>query len=455
MTNSATKLTIMTSIAEILHQGIQYVWKDDLHSVPWHKRYFLTVVRLLYVTIRELFTGELTLAATSLVYTTLLSIVPLLAVSFSILKAFGVHNTIEPTLMRLLEPLGPQSAEITGYIIGFVQNVKVGVLGALGLAFLLYTVVAMLQKIESVFNRVWHVHSLRQFSHRFSIYLTVVLIGPVLIFSAIGITASVTNNSLVQYLLSVEPLGTLYIDLSRLLPYVLVWAAFSFLYIFIPNTDVKLKPALIGGLIAAVLWQTAGWVFAHFIASSSKYAAIYSSFAVVILVLIWLYVNWLIVLVGAKMTFFIQNPRHMSLERIPRSLSSRMRDRVALMVMLLVGKAHWLGKPPYTLDELSNQLVVPLELIENQVKVLIKSGFLIETASDPVTYVPARDIDTIKLADLLFAIREAGGSKVVNQAVVDALKPVDVLLAELENSVKDQLGGRTLHDLLEPELRNL
>jgi len=266
---------------------VRFVWKDDLPTAPWYRRWPLWVLRLLYVTLRELVSGGLALRATSLVYTTLLSVVPLLAVSFSVLKAFGVHNKMEPVLLGLLEPLGPKGVEITGHIIGFVQNVKVGVLGAVGLAFLFYTVVALLQKIESAFNSVWHVRRLRGFSRRFSAYLTVVLIGPVLVFSAIGITASVANNGVVQYLLTVEPLGSLYLQASRLLPYGLVWVAFSFLYVLIPNTNVRLGPALMGGLMAAGLWQSAGWFFAHFIASSGKYAAIYSGFAVVILVLIW------------------------------------------------------------------------------------------------------------------------------------------------------------------------
>jgi len=439
----------MNPLTELFRAIVHLIWKDDLRILPWYKRWPLTVARLLYVTVRELVSGELALNATSLVYTTLLSIVPLLAVSFSVLKAFGVHNKIEPTLMGLLEPLGPKGVEITQHIIGFVQNVKVGVLGAVGLAFLLYTVIAMLQKIESAFNAVWHVRRLRNFSRRFSTYLTVVLIGPVLIFSAIGITASVTSNSLVQYLLSVEPLGTLYIELSKLLPYVLVWVAFSFLYIFIPNTDVKLKPALIGGLIASALWQSAGWFFAHFIASSGQYAAIYSSFAVVILVLIWLYVNWLIVLVGAKMTFFIQNPRHMTLEGVPPALSSRMRDRVALMIMYLVGRNHWLGAPPWNIEDLSEELGVPLELVEKQVDALEDSGFLLATADDPVAYTPARDIDAIKLSDLLFAIRAAGESRRVTLQDSEALRPVDGLVSELEEMVRARLDDRTLHDLLQ------
>ena len=436
--------------ADIFHFIVDLIWKDDLSGAPWYKRWPLTVLRLLYVTIRELVSGELALYVTSLVYTTLLSIVPLLAVSFSVLKAFGVHNKIEPTLMSLLEPLGPKGVEITQHIIGFVQNVKVGVLGAVGLAFLLYTVVAMLQKIETAFNSVWHVHKLRSFSRRFSTYLTVVLIGPVLIFTAIGITASVTSNSLVQYLLSVEPLGTLYLEFSKLLPYLLVWVAFSFLYIFIPNTDVKLKPALIGGLIAAALWQTAGWVFAHFIASSGRYAAIYSSFAVVILVLIWLYVNWLIVLVGAKITFFIQNPRHMTLEQIPPALSSRMRDRVGLAIMYLIGKSHWTGEAPPGIEDLSDQLEVPLELVEKQVEALTEQGFLLATAGDPVAYVPGRDIDTIKLSDLILAIRTAGESRRVKFGESGVPGPVDKLVSELEKTIGEYLGERTLHDLLEP-----
>jgi len=274
------------------------LWSDDLREVSNARRLIIVPVRLLVVLTRQLVKGQLNLRAMSLVYTTLLSIVPLLAVSFSVLKGFGVHNQIEPLLMNFLAPLGPRGKELSDNIIGFVENVRVGVLGSLGLLFLLYTVVSLIQKVESSFNYVWQVERLRGLAQRFSSYLSVILIGPVLVFTALGVTATAMNNALVQQLMSVEPFGELLVSFSRLVPYLLVIAAFIFIYMFIPNTRVKFLPAFVGGVVAGILWQSSGWAFATFVASSSNYAAIYSSFAILILLLIWLYLNWLILLLG-------------------------------------------------------------------------------------------------------------------------------------------------------------
>jgi len=208
------------------HQILQWyewfivqIWGDDLRELSGVRRWIIVPVRLLIVLTRQLLQGQLNLRAMSLVYTTLLSVVPLLAVSFSVLKGFGVHNQVEPLLTNFLAPLGPRGEELTGNIIGFVENIKVGVLGSLGLVLLLYTVVSLIQKVEASFNYVWQVERLRGLAQRFSNYLSVILIGPVLVFTALGVTATAMSNVLVQQLMSVEPFGYLFLTLTKFIPY--------------------------------------------------------------------------------------------------------------------------------------------------------------------------------------------------------------------------------------------
>ena len=167
------------------------IWDADLRSLQGWRRFALEASRLLYVVVRELLGGELNLRAMSLVYTTLLSIVPMLAVSFSILKAFGVHNELQPTLVGFFTPLGEEGIELAANVVEFVGNVKVGVLGSVGLALLIYTVVSLLQKVEEALNYVWRIARLRSLPRRISGYLSVVLIGPVLVYSALTMSASV------------------------------------------------------------------------------------------------------------------------------------------------------------------------------------------------------------------------------------------------------------------------
>ena len=218
---------------------LERLWKLDAEALPWWKALPLAALRILVVVARDIADGQLNLRAMSLVYTTLLSLVPLLAVSFSVLKAFGVHNQIEPFLEQFLEPLGPKGTEITTQVIQFVENIRVGVLGALGLALLFYTVVSLIQKIERAFNFTWRVKQERPVAQRVSGYLTVILVGPVLVFTALGVTGTVMSTAFIQQVAAIEPFGTVIELATRLVPYLLIIAAFLFIYIFIPNTRVS------------------------------------------------------------------------------------------------------------------------------------------------------------------------------------------------------------------------
>lgn len=428
--------------------SLEFIWGGELRSMPAARRHLVRILRLLYVLMRELSTGELNLRAMSMVYTTLLSVVPLLAFSFSVLKGFGVTNQLEPLVYRFLEPLGPKGIEVAGHIVEFVANIKVGVLGSVGLGLLIYTVLSLLQKIESSLNHVWRIERLRGFRQRFSNYLSVILVGPVLLFSALGITASVMNNRLVLWLLGIEPVGTLLVESSRLIPYLLIVAAFTFVYTFIPNTRVKLYAAVIGGLVAGFLWQSTGWAFAAFIATSSNYAAIYSGFAILVLLLIWLYINWLVLLLGAQIAFYIQNPQYLTRTRVRLLLSNRLKERLALMVMYRVAEHHYRNLPPWTVCDLANDMEVPDAPLERLVAALIDQGYLLETNAEPPALLPARDIATIQLSELFDDVRELDESRFLRKQGLASLVAVDAVMERINSARNAALKGMTLRDML-------
>ena len=428
------------------------VWEADLRRLPGPGRVMIFVVRILHMLFRELLGGQLNLRAMSLVYTTLLSIVPLLAVSFSVLKGFDVHSRFEPAIYDFFSPLGPKGAEITDRIFEFVDNVQVGVLGSLGFALLIYTVIALLQKIESAFNFVWQVDRLRPFTQRFTNYLSVILVGPVLIFSALGLTASVMNTALAQRLIAIEPLGTMVVYTGKLMPYALVCLAFTFIYMFIPNTRVRFRAAFIGGVIAGVLWETTGWGFATFIVTSTRTSAIYSSFAILVLLLIWLYLNWLILLVGSQVAFYVQYPRYMTLHRVRFVISNRMRERLALQLMYLIGYNHYHSLPPWDLEGLVSRMDIPGQSVRRVLASLVEAGYLIEVPGEETpTYLPVHDIETIRLTGLLAAVRKSGESRFLNTRQLPAIASVDGLLAELDEVPGCILEERSLKDLVVAE----
>lgn len=427
----------------------QLIWDDELSAVPWWKKRVLRWARTLWLLARELIEGQLSMRAMSLVYTTLLSLIPLLAVSFSVLKAFGVHNQIEPALQNFLMPLGPRGEEISDTIIGFVDNVQVGVLGSVGLGLLFYTVVSLLQKVERAFNYAWQVSRHRPFVERFSDYLSVLLVGPVLVFSALGATASFMSSGLVQELATVPALGWMIETAGRLIPYVFIIAAFSFVYVFVPNTRVRFGPALVGAIVAGVLWQTIGWGFAFFVVDSTKYAAIYSGFAILILFMIWLYLAWLILLVGASIAFYQQHPEYLRLSKRGISrVGSRQHERLGLLAMCLIAKRHFEGAPAPSADLLASELKMPMSPVTNCLELLLNKGLIIAVSSNSETYLPGRAPERIEVQTVLDALRRSD-EKPDPLSVGPAPGPsVAEILAAVEQAGARTLNGLTIRDLL-------
>jgi len=400
----------MMTMKLFLHGIKTFIWRERSRESAALIRYSIWFLRLMYVLGRDLIEGQLALRASSLSYTTLLSLVPLLAVSFSVLHAFGVYNMLEPLLLQFLEPLGPKGAEVGEKIISFVSNVRVGVL-------------------------------------RFSDYLSVILVGPVLMFSAIGLSASLMSNSVVQQLLTIEPFGTALYIAGKIIPNLLIVLAFSFIYVFIPNTKVKIVAAVGGALFATILWQFAGWAFASFIASSTKYAAIYSSFAILITFLIWLYLNWLIVLIGAQTAYYIQNPGSIREEHVAEEMSEELKEKLALLIMTLIAEHHYYRKPHWNMEQLAQTLGVAENRVQNLLQILEKQQLIIASADQPPVWIPARDTETISLDEVIFAVRRAGdrGEKMVLETA--AIHRVEMLVRAVERLLKRCLSAKNVKEL--------
>ena len=424
------------------------IWGEDLAGLPTLRALGMRTLRTLYALVNDVRDGQLTLHAMSLVYTSLLSLVPLLALSFSVLKGFGVHNQIEPFLLGFLAPLGERGAEISQNVIGFVDNMRVDILGSLGLAMLIYTVVSLIQKIEGAFNYAWHTRRSRSLGQRFSNYLSVVMVGPLLMFAAIGITASLASASAVQRLTEVEAVGTAVELVRQLVPYLLVIAAFTFVYAFVPNAKVQFRAALTGGVVAGVLWEALGFGFASVVASSTRYTAIYSGFAVLILFLLWLYVSWLILLIGARLAFYVQYPEQLAPEGEAQLLSGQDRERLALLLMTRIGRAHYAGATPETLRALARWSGIAIDLVEGVLLPLERRGLLLNAAGPELSYVPGRAPELITIEEILGAVRGDGDSRQPGARRLPASSGVDEVLTSIGLAVAERLEGRTMRELI-------
>ena len=274
-----------------------------------------------------------------------------------------------------------------------------------------------------------------------------ILIGPVLVFSAIGMTASVSNVAVVKDVMDIEAVSVMFTFFSRLIPYLLIILAFTLLYLFVPNTKVKFRSALIGGIVSGILWETSGWVFASFIVNSTKYTAIYSAFATLIVFMIWLYLSWLILLVGGSIAFYHQHPEHRNLQSRILSLSNRMREKVSLLIMALIGQHYYHNKPAWTMNALAKKTNVGIEAIGLLIENLIKEKLLVKTEGESPGYLPARAPETIKVIDLLKSIRQAGESTNLRIDNLPHVDVIDALYNEIEDSINNSLAERNLRDL--------
>ena len=445
VTTMEDKTSPVASLAARLNSAL---WETDPSSLPHHRRFAVGAARLGYAVTRDLIEGQLSLRAMSLVYTTLLSLVPLLAISFSVLKGLGVQNQLEPALLNFLAPFGEKGTEIGQRIIQFVNNVNVKALGSVGLALLLYTIVSLMHKIEWSFNYVWRVGSERTFSRRFSDYLSVIMIGPLLVFSSLGLTTAFFTTPFFTQMAAVPVLGFFVNLAATLVPYAMVLAAFTFIYIFMPNTRVKFGAAFVGALIAALLWHLAVLAFTAFVAESPNYAAIYSAFAALVVFMIWLYVGWLILLTGASIAFYFQNPDYQKVGRAHLRLSSRAREKLTLFVAKMIGEAYYESGAPISCMDLAKKSGAALEAIEWAVDALESHGLIAETGDTEACYLPASPPDTTPLSDLLKVIEVTDDKGPMASTRLTGDPAVDGLLDRLDAARRAGVEGVTWRDFI-------
>lgn len=386
----------------------EHLWEVDLSELPWWKRPFIRISRIILGTVSDIRDGQLSLHAMSLVYTTIISVVPLLALSFSVSKGLGAHNEIKPAILNILEPLGEKRIEISEKVVQFIDNIEVGVLGTVGLALLVYTVISMIRKIERSFNYVWHVGSQRRFTEQFSRYLSVLVIGPVLIFASIGMTTSLSSHTTVDYLNNLPYFTESAKTASTALPYIIMVLAFGFVYTFIPNTSVSIKSAFVGAVITTIAWKGMGLLFHTLVQNSSQQTAIYSAFASVIILMIWLYVAWLILLIGGSIAYHHQNPNNMPLKKGKGLLSNRVKEKLSLVICYLIGK-HFEqdDKEPWTVEKLAAHMHIPINIIEKVIDALEEAQLVVQSNTSPPTLLLTRPVYNINVNDIIEETRKA------------------------------------------------
>jgi membrane protein len=405
----------------------------------------MRILRYPYAVIRDLARGDINLRAMGLVYNTLLALIPLLAFAFAILKSFNAHRDLEPVVFEFFRPMGEEGAnEITSRVMLFADRVSSGVVGSVGFALLLWTLLGTIKKVEDSFNFLWRVEQPRSFARRVAEYLSLLIIGPILLVDFLGLSHAAMGGAM-QHVVALPFIARLNSIAISLAPYVMVTVFFTVIYMFIPNTRVQLKPAIIGALSAGVIWAAVGKMFTALVVFSSRLTVVYAGFAFIVAALLWTYFGWLILLAGTQLSFYIQNPSYLRIGLQELRLSSVELEQLALKVMYLVGRTHVAGSKRWSVNGLASELGLPGIAIAQIAAALERAGLLIVTEDDEFS--PGRDLGRIGVHEILEVARNQRSGHFAARS--NPMPVIDRLSATLDEAWRACCSTRTLRDLID------
>ena len=386
------------------------IWRVTEDEVTRRKFSIYKVIKTIYLTVDHFSRNRLIDKASALTYSSLLAVVPILAILFAIARGFGFYNLVEIQLQDLFGGVSENMADILVWVDGYLSEAKSGVFIGVGLVMLLWSVLSLTTNIENTFNAIWQVKKPRSMYRKITDYFSMFLLMPILIVISGGVSLFVSTalKGMEEFIL----LGPFYKFLVKSIPYVLTWFMFTGLYIFMPNTKVKFKNALIAGISAGTVFQIFQFIYISGQLWVTKYNAIYGSFAAVPLFLLWVQMSWTICLFGVELSYASQNVHNYSFDNDTRNISRRYRDFIAILITSLIVKRFAKNEYPYTAEEISENHHIPINLT-NQILFLLQDiGLLHEVMTDEksndITYQPSMDINQITVGLLMERIDTFG-----------------------------------------------
>lgn len=413
----------------------------------------LRQLRIVFIVLRGFFYDHhCLLRAAALTYTTLLALVPMLAFMFAFLKGLGVQNKLEPIL---LSRLPVTSEDVVRLIFDYVNHLKVGTLGAIGLAALLLTTILQLANMEGAFNEIWGIRKGRSLLRKLTDYVSVMVLAPLVLFVALGINATLRQQTLLKTLLAQRVIGEAVVLLFTLLPSVVIWSAFTFLYAYLPNTRVKIVPALLGGFMGGMLWQVTQWIYIDLQIGMTNLQAIYGAFAQLPMLMIWIYISWVITLFGAEVTFAQQNATAYPLERLARTTSFYVKEWLANALYFSMVRTFMAGRGPWSAQDFARQHGIPIRLLREILAILEDEQLLLQAATAPDHYLPGRHPDTMTPWHVLRALRHHGDRNM--ETLLTRRDPrAAALTTRVEDAIQQAAGERSVSQWLtdpEPDTR--
>ena len=445
----------MNTIGQLFSKAVgfakQDIWRIRRTELPPGKSFFINLLRVLILSIRGFDEDKCQLRASALTFYSLISIVPVAAMAFGIAKGFGFEKMLEVQLRAKLAGHEEVFNNIVQFSHSLLENTKGGLLAGVGLIVLFWAVVKVLGQIEDSINDIWGIKERRKLGRKFSDYLSLMLICPVLVILSSSVTVFVTSQvTLIMEKISLLGVfSPLVFFLLKLLPFGLLWGLFTFLYLFMPNTKVRFTSGLLAGIIAGTIFQAVQWAYITFQIGAANYNAIYGSFAAVPLFLVWLQLSWLIVLYGAELAFAHQHVDTYEFEPDALLASRRLQTLLSLQIAHHLIKNFAAGATPPTAQQISHDLDIPIRLVNELLFELVGSGILSGTETDPDgerSFQPARDIDGLTIQYIIDAM-ELRGINAMPFAHTPAFAALSEALESFRQAIAKLPANRKLKDL--------
>jgi membrane protein len=442
---------IVQTISRIIHFVTVDIWRiqqRDFSQVRW---FLIRQLRILILALRGLAEDKIQLRASALSLNTLLSIVPLVAVIFGIAKGFGIEKALEAYLVANLQVPGEVIVRIIDFSRSLLEHAKGGVIAGIGFVVLFYTIIRVLANIERSFNDIWGIAKSRSLVRKISDYLSFMLICPFLLVMSSTVTVVVTTQvrnitSKVALLDVFSPAIAMGVSL---IPLFIMWILFSFIYIFMPNTRVKLRFGAVAGLIAAVLFQFVQLVYINSQILIAKYNAIYGSFAALPLFLIWLQISWLIVLLGAELSFAGQNIEMYEFEQAYKKVSLSFKKLLSLRIANVLVQKFSHAEKPVGETSIAHTLGIPIRLAREILYELRAAGVVSQVSLDDermVAYQPARNPETITVQYVIDALEQRGDDD-IPVAESKELKRLSATLRDFHKLIARSPSNKRLKDI--------
>lgn len=402
---------IQALLARVMRFITYDIWRITGNEVSGIKKVYIHSIKTIILAVRGFMDENLQTKASALTYSTILSIVPMLAVLVGIAKGFGFQNSIQQQLYTYFPGHELELNKAFQFVESYLAQAQGGVIVGIGLIILFYTVVNLISSIEDTFNGIWQIKKSRPWYRKITDYLALFLILPILMATSSGLSlfiSTLQNSFLSNYLFFTPLVNTA----LRIAPFIITTLAFTGLYVFLPNTKVNFSSGLLAGFMAGCAFQFFQFIYISGQIWVSKYNAIYGSFAAIPLLLLWLQLSWLICLFGSELSYAAQNVKKFSFERDSKHISRRYKDFLTLLIASLIVKRFEKGEKPYTADELSDAYRIPIRLTTDILYLLSELNIIIEVNygnDDRVPYYqPALDVNKITVSYLLIKLDEYG-----------------------------------------------